>query len=95
MKRIFKYPLKVDGVQAVAMPEGAIVLTVQTQGDTPCVWAEVHPDAKPIKRKFVTYGTGHPMTDGLAQHYVGTYQLGGGALVFHVFTDRVEYPLDS
>lgn len=95
MKRIFKYPLKVDDLQMVEMPSGAAILTVQTQNGVPCIWAAVDPDAKRIKRAFVTYGTGHPMDDGPAKHYVGTYQLRDGALVFHVFTDRIEYPKDS
>lgn len=93
--KIFKYPLQVKDIQMVEMPRGAAVLTVQAQGETPCIWAKVDPAAPPIKRCFVTYGTGHDADDGAAVHYVGTYQLRGGALVFHVFTDRVEYPRDS
>lgn len=95
MRKIFKYQLKVDDVQMVEMPKGSTVLCVQVQGETPCIWAEVDPKADKICRAFVTYGTGHQMDDGPAKHYVGTYQLRGGALVFHVYTDRVEYPRNS
>jgi len=95
MRKIYKYPLKVEDVQMVEMPAGAVVLTVQAQGETPCLWAEVDPKAALVCRSFVTYGTGHPMDDGPVRHYVGTYQLRGGALVFHVYTDRVEYPRGS
>ena len=94
MEKIFKYPLKVDDIQMVEMPKGAVVLTVQTQREIPCLWAKVDPSAPAIKRCFITYGTGHPADDGQAQHYVGTYQLSIG-LVFHVFTDQVEYPRDA
>jgi hypothetical protein len=95
VEKIFKYPLKVEDIQMVEMPEGAAVLTIQTQGEIPCLWAKVDPSAPIIKRCFITYGTGHPVNDGPADHYVGTYQLRGGKLVFHVFTDRVEYPRDA
>lgn len=97
MKRIYKYPLVVDDVQDIKMAQGASVLCVQAQGETPCVWALVGHNSKmdgpsTVRRRFRTYGTGHPMDDAETfPHYVGTYQLRGGALVFHVFTDRVEY----
>lgn len=46
-----------------------------------------------IKRRFGMYGTGHTMP-GTFAHYVGTFQMNGGEFVFHVYTDRVEYPKD-
>lgn len=95
MKKIFKYPLETVDEQFVEMPKGAVVLCVQVQGEVPCLWAEVDPKADKISRHFVTYGTGHPMSDGPSRHYVGTYQLRGGALVLHVYTDRIEYPKGS
>jgi hypothetical protein len=92
MKKIFKYALKVGDIQAVEMPEGAAVLCVQAQNEAPCIWAAVDPKARKIIRRFRTYGTGHPMDDADRwRHYVGTYQLKGGLLVFHVYTDREEY----
>ncbi len=95
MRKIFKYPLKVEDVQMIEMPKGAAILTVQAQQEIPCIWAEVDPDAPPVKRCFTTYGTGHRVEEIKARSYVGTYQLKGGALVFHVFTDRIEYPKDK
>ncbi len=91
MKKIFKYQLKVVGVQMVKMPKGAAVLTVQTQHNNPCIWAEVDPDAPIVKRRFIMYGTGHPMLSEEVTHYVGTYQLPQSGLVFHVYTNRKEY----
>lgn len=95
MEHIYKYPLKLQNEQMVEMPQGAVVLAVQTQRETPCLWAQVDPSAPVIKRRFMTYGTGHPIVDYKAGHYVGTYQLQRGDLVFHVFTDRVEHPRDA
>ncbi len=91
MKKIFKYPLQTMDDQLIKMPAGAVVLTIQVQQDVPCIWAEVDPVAPIIKRRFLTVGTGHPMPDVDSAHYVGTYQIQGGALVFHVYTDRKEY----
>ena len=91
--RIHKYSLEVVGEQMVEMPEGATVLTVQAQKGVPCIWAEVDVTQSPIKRCFFTYGTGEQT--GKAKHYVGTYQLNDGDWVYHVYTDRVEYPRDA
>lgn len=91
MDRIFKFQLAVDDIQDVDMPTGCAVLSVQAQRNVPCIWAMVDPNAPKIRRRFRTYGTGHPMEDaGAFPHYVGTYQLQNGSLVYHVFTDRVE-----
>lgn len=84
MKTIYKYALRVGDTVSVTMPEGAQVLTAQTQNETPCLWAEVDTDKLPVSRKFEIRGTGHPL-DGTEGRYVGTLQFRGGLLVFHVF----------
>lgn len=94
MKKIYKYPLEVTDVQDIEMPKGSAFLCVQAQKETPCLWVAVDAsESSKIKRRFRTYGTGQSMVD--AENffrYVGTYQLGNGGLVFHVFTDGIEYP---
>lgn len=83
-KTIYKYPFRVDDTFRLALPAGAQVLTVQTQYNEPCLWAEVDLE-KPIEtRTFEVRGTGHPM-DGTEGRYINTFQLHNGALVFHVF----------
>lgn len=84
MNSIWKYPLRVVDEQTLDVPEGAEVLTVQVQNGTPCLWARVDPTAPKTPRKIITHGTGHlvPETTG---RYIATYQIEGGALVFHVF----------
>ena len=82
MKTIWKYPLEPGAV--VQMPAGAEVLCVQEQGGRACLWALVAPCARVESRTFAIYGTGHPLSDRLGD-YVGTFQLDGGGLVFHVF----------
>lgn len=87
MKTIWKFPLEVVDEQLVDMPEGSEILAVQVQLGVPCLWAAVTPDAAKVKRCIATYGTGHPMKSRAADQYVGSYQLQGGALVFHVYGD--------
>lgn len=85
MNRIWKWPLEVTDLQTVSMPSGAKVLAIQTQHGQPVIWALVDESAPKVSRVFVTYGTGYPMPDGDLGNYVGTYQISGGSLVFHVF----------
>lgn len=84
-KTIWKYPIPIADVQDVAMPEGARILCVQTQGELPCLWALVDPTAPPAPRKILIAGTGHTRDDLDLAQYLGTFQLAGGALIFHVF----------
>jgi hypothetical protein len=82
--RIWKWPLIVADLQSVALPEGAKLLSLQAQGDMPQLWALVDERAAIEHRTFATYGTGNPIPSDPGA-YVGTYQIRGGTLVFHVF----------
>lgn len=90
-KSIWKYPVRVTDRLIVEMPKGAEILCVQVQRDEPCLWALVTPDTTTEKRFFEMFGTGHPVPSdmGIARQYIGTFQLHGGSLLFHVF-ERVE-----
>jgi len=72
-------------VMTFDMPAGHVVITVETQGDVPCMWT-LGPDcAEPsTRREFVAFGTGHPIDDEDLV-YVGTAHDIAGALVFHIF----------
>lgn len=83
--RVFKYPLPVDDYVAITMPAAAEVLTVQVQNGRPYLWAKVDTRRPAVTHGFYVVGTGHPFPV-LARAYVGTFQLEGGGLVFHVFT---------
>lgn len=69
--------------QEIEMPEGAEILTVQMQKTDLCLWAIVDPEAKKVKRKFNVFGTGHEID--IKGTYIGTFQMHGGDLIFHVF----------
>jgi hypothetical protein len=83
-RTIWKFPLDVTDEQLVSMPAVAEILTVQAQGDQPYLWAMVDPAQPRQFREIVTRGTGHPVPDRPGT-YVGTYQLHGGGLIYHVF----------
>jgi hypothetical protein len=49
MLRIYKYQLETTGVQEIEMPQGAIILSLQTQNEVPCIWALVNPNTTVTK----------------------------------------------
>lgn len=49
------------------------------------MWALVDPEAPKAKRGFVTLGTGHKFPEAERFHFIGTFQLDEGALIFHLF----------
>lgn len=84
-RAVWKFPLQVTDAQVIVAPMGAAPLAVQMQGDTPCLWALVEPGNPPENRTVQIVGTGH-VRDGLYRDdFCGTFQLEGGALIFHVF----------
>lgn len=84
--RIWKFGLIVTDYQEVTMPQGAQLLCVQTQGDQPQLWALVDETSLSYCRRTVAmYGTGNPLPSGDLGKYIGTFQMHGGALVFHAF----------
>lgn len=82
MKKIWKWTLQPE--TTIDMPHGAKLLAVQEQYGEPKLWALVDPYAKTYPRTFHIHGTGHDLPDEPGQ-YVGTFQMHGGTLVFHVF----------
>ena len=74
MKTIWKLRIPATDKQVISVPGGA-----------QCLWALVDPEAKREPRTIEIFGTGDPMPDFYERKYIGTYQLAGGSLVFHVF----------
>ena len=82
---IWKFPARPD-MFVLEMPSGARILSIDAQNGKPFLWALVDPDAPKVQRRFLTAGTGHPLHDSVSgAAFVGTFQLHGGALVFHLF----------
>lgn len=83
-KTIWKFPLDIEDRVRIPLPAGAQLLSVQMQGETPCLWALVDPAAEKEMRYIDVYGTGHEMPDKPGR-YISTFQMMGGRLVFHAF----------
>ena len=84
---IWKYQLKMVDDQKIEMPLGSQILSVQVQHGEPCMWVAVRPDQPTVSRSIRIAGTGHHLPGWSANNFVGTFQLAGGQLVFHVFAD--------
>jgi len=88
MYAVWKFPLVIDDYQEIEMPSLSKVLTVQTQGETPCIFALCETTIPhKVKRVFRIAGTGHPIdnVEVASSDYIGTFQQFDGGLVFHVF----------
>ena len=91
-RTIWKFPLgEVNDLLTLSVPKGAELLTMQVQNGEPCIWALVDPSAPKVTRAFAVRGTGHDASGLEASKHVGSFQLLGGRLVFHVF-DLGELP---
>ena len=80
---IWKYEFEVQDKFEVMMPTDAKVLSVQMQGPQSCMWAQVEESQPATARQFRVFGTGHSMTYE-DMRYIGTLQMHGGMLVFHL-----------
>lgn len=88
MQAIWKFPLAMADKTVLVMPRSAAGMCVQMQGGAPYLWVFVNDIDEPkIERTYTTYGTGHQHKT-IGGRYIGTYQLSGGSLVFHVFEDH-------
>jgi hypothetical protein len=83
--RIWKFPFQITDEFTLQMPQGARVLHVDMQHDIPCLWALVDATRPKTSRSFRVVGTGNPFRDALNLRHVGTFQMMGGGLVWHVF----------
>ena len=81
-RRVYKYRLeRCGGPQNPELPNGAEIVHIAMQGDSICIWALVDVREDVGNRKFIIYGTGHPITT--AGKHIGTVL--DGRFVWHVF----------
>lgn len=58
------------------------------------LWVLVDPNAPEEPRSFSVYGTGHFMPDNPGT-FIGTFQMLGGDLIFHLFEDAGQSDRDA
>lgn len=86
MRTIWKLPLQVTDIQRIKIPKNSGCLTIQVQYGVPCIWIACEDKEELEECTLYTHGTGHEISPK-ATKYLGSYQLDGGALVFHVFVE--------
>lgn len=84
MRTIHKYILPLPGTFTLDLPEGAQLLSFQSQYNQPTLWALVDPAAPLCPRSFRLYGTGHPISEPDLT-YIGTRLMEDDSLVWHLF----------
>ena len=86
MKVIYKYPVEITSNPIkIGLPIGSQVLTLQMQGDIPCIWISHTKPKHGQCQELHTYqwfGTGHEEIPDTAK-YIGTIQI--REYVFHLF----------
>lgn len=88
MNTVYKYPVPITDGFYLELPAGAKVLSFQVQGggSSPYIWVLVDTERPKVRRYFRVAGTGHPIENAPADlRFIGTIQLSGGALIFHLF----------
>lgn len=96
MRTIWKYELEPETI--INVPVDAKPLAVQVQGGQTCLWVLLDPDTPRVERKFLSFGTGHPIPDDSRfqrLQYIDTFQtenpmkglINSPTLVFHVFEE--------
>lgn len=95
MEKIYKYAISIDDIQTIQLPKDSVILTVQNQFERPFVWV-LH-DLEKEREEFILeiFGTGHPiepinLDKYNGRRYIGTFQMGGGSLIWHVFQLRTK-----
>ncbi len=84
MKTIWKFNIPHQSLIEIEMPHGAQVLKAECQGESPCLWAIVDPALPVTRRRFLLFGTGHPMGEDISTlKFVDTFQQ--GPFVWHLF----------
>lgn len=86
---VWEYDVEPDEF-TVDMPRGGKVLSVAAQRDRVQMWALVDPGAAKETRRFRLAGTGHALSCPEELRFIGTFQMHGGSLVFHLFERVVE-----
>lgn len=85
---IWKIVLNLDNEQLIRVPRGTKFLSVQSQHDGACVWYQCNPEAEMTTRYLSIIPTGKDF-DPAGCAYLGTFLIGAGFLVFHVYVDEI------
>ena len=83
-RTVWKFPIPITDYMTLNIPKGAVLLTCVTLSHRDlALYALVDPEAPLEKRHFRLAGTGHDIEE--AVHFIGTFVLLEGRLVYHLF----------
>ncbi len=86
MITVHKIPVVLNDTFTWELPEGAQFLSLQVQRGDAQMWFRVDTRNALRRQSFAVVGTGNEIPESMAHApFLGTFQLSGGALVFHVF----------
>ena len=86
MQTIWKYEIPIADEFTLMLKKGGRILCVQVQRGIPCIWVIVDTEAEEEARCFMLRGTGHELAASSGTYYyIGTFQLGNGDFVGHLF----------
>ena len=85
IRQVWKFPLALRYQQAVSMPRGARILTVQMQEEALCLWALCNIQSEPRSRVIAILATGESAPGMCDLKYISSFQQRGGEYVFHAF----------
>lgn len=85
MMTIYKYPIKITGVQVIRFQKGYELLSVGLDpNNIPCIWAKVDPSQEVFDEvEIYVVGTGNPCPD-MGAFFIGTFKQ--HPFMWHVFT---------
>ena len=81
---IWKWMINKATKQKIALPTGAVILSVQEQHDRIVLWTLCNPEAPTEIRVLFMYDTGMPIEEPPGKH-ISTIQAEDGDLILHVF----------
>lgn len=87
-KVIWKYQLTIRRDNFLELPEGAIILSVQLQYNSLCLWVMVNPDELKKEQRLVqVFKTNEymPLNEIAQRLHINTVQMQDKKTVFHVF----------
>jgi len=83
---MWKFSVPIANVFELEMPEGAIPLSCGVQKGQAVIWAAVDTTTEKKERHlFYLRGTGEDLPNLTATRFMGTFQMLGGDLIYHLF----------
>lgn len=88
MTTVWKFPIDKTDISIILVPEGATLLTLQSQDNVPTIWFLVDTMAVKEKRCFISVVTGIEVPDIIyinIKKHIGTLLYENGNFVAHYF----------